>query len=80
LSHLTFNPRGEMMFCCDIDHEGALVGSLRNHSLPELIRIWLEQSAKLQVHRAERISIGKMGELFDTCAFCNYYFELNKIN
>jgi MoaA/NifB/PqqE/SkfB family radical SAM enzyme len=75
LSHLTFNPRSEMMFCCDIDHDGALIGSLRNHSLAELVQSWLEQSAKLQAQRAEQISTGTMRELFDTCDFCNRYFR-----
>lgn len=79
LSDLTFNPRGEMMFCCDIDHEGAVVGSLRNHSFTELIRLWLEQSAKLQTQRTNQISAGEMWELFDTCAFCNRYFDSRKI-
>ena len=80
INSLDFNPSGEMMFCCDIDQDGALVGSLRDHSLTELIQVRLEKSAKLQANRAKYISSGEMGDLFDTCAFCNPYFALNKIN
>lgn len=80
LGSLVFNPCGEMMFCCDINHEPALVGSLQEHSLTELIQIRLGESANLQANRAKQISAGTMGALFDTCAYCNRYFELNKIN
>ncbi len=71
LRELVFNPRGELIFCCDTTESGAVTGSLREHSLAELVKLWLTQSHKLQAERAERIAAGNMGEKFDTCAFCN---------
>jgi MoaA/NifB/PqqE/SkfB family radical SAM enzyme len=68
-----FNPRGEMIFCCDTTESGAVTGSLRDHSLAELVKLWLKQSNELQAERAERIAAGDMGEKFDTCAFCNAF-------
>jgi MoaA/NifB/PqqE/SkfB family radical SAM enzyme len=75
LRELTFNSRGELIFCCDTIENGAVTGSLKDLHLTELIKLWLEQSKNLQTQRAERISAGKFGEKFDTCAFCNEYFR-----
>ena len=71
LRELVFNPRGEMIFCCDTTENGRVTGSLRDHSLIELVKIWLKQSTDLQAARVERIGAGNMGEKFDTCMFCN---------
>ncbi len=68
---LTINTLGELIFCCDTIENGAVTGSLREHSLVELIKLWLEQSKALQAQRADRIAAGNLGEKFDTCAFCN---------
>ncbi len=51
------------------------MGSLNERSLKELIQLKIEHSAQLQAQRASRIESGKMGEGFDTCAFCNPYFD-----
>lgn len=54
--------------------DGAVIGSLENYSLGELIAKKLETSYKLQLHRMERIDNGQLGEGFNNCTFCNSYF------
>ena len=72
---LTVNWKGEVTFCCDVQQNISVIGSLRNSSVSELIQSWLLYSTKLQINRTKLIEEGKMGEKFDTCAFCNNYFE-----
>ncbi len=74
LRELIFNSHGEMLFCCETDQGDAITGSLHNHSMVELIKLWLKQSGEIQSARAQYIAIGKIGEKFDTCAFCNTHF------
>jgi MoaA/NifB/PqqE/SkfB family radical SAM enzyme len=75
MNTLTVNPQGEIIFCCDTPQREAVIGSLRELTLAELMSEWLEASGRLQTERVRRISTGKMGEGFDTCAFCNNYFS-----
>jgi MoaA/NifB/PqqE/SkfB family radical SAM enzyme len=75
LYHLTFSPKGELNFCCDVNQPNGIIGSLYEHSLAALIKKWLEQSAQLQSNRVKRITSGRLGEGFNTCAFCNDYFK-----
>jgi MoaA/NifB/PqqE/SkfB family radical SAM enzyme len=75
LQELTFNALGELIFCCDTIENGAAIGSLREHSFTELVKLWLIQSANLQIQRAEHIEAGNMENGFDICAFCNAYFS-----
>jgi hypothetical protein len=72
---LTFNSRGELMFCCDTIEHGAVIGSLAEQSFSSLAQKWLAQSFALQQERARQITTGNMGQGFDTCAFCNRYFN-----
>jgi MoaA/NifB/PqqE/SkfB family radical SAM enzyme len=74
-NELVFNSLGEMIFCCDTIANGAGIGSLFDHSMTELVELWLEKSKALQMERAKQIAAGAMGEKFDTCAFCNQYFS-----
>jgi MoaA/NifB/PqqE/SkfB family radical SAM enzyme len=74
LTTVSFNPQGEMIFCCDTYQENASIGSLREKTFTELLQDWLLVSAQLQAKRAEFISKGKMIKGFDTCAFCADYF------
>jgi MoaA/NifB/PqqE/SkfB family radical SAM enzyme len=71
LKKLYFNPHGEMIFCCDTDHPDSVIGSLYEHTLKELVEMWLEKSMQLQKQRLVMITQGKMGDWFDTCGFCN---------
>jgi len=75
LHEAAFNARGELIFCCDTIEDGALIGSIKELPLYELVKRWLKQSADLQIQRAERIAKGNLGEKFDTCAFCNAFFN-----
>jgi molybdenum cofactor biosynthesis enzyme MoaA len=75
MRNLTFNARGELMFCCDTTLQGAIIGSLVETQLSDLIDRWIDLSSALQKHRAKRISDGMMGSGFDTCTFCNHFFE-----
>jgi MoaA/NifB/PqqE/SkfB family radical SAM enzyme len=78
LNYISINQCGEFTFCCDVEQDGAVIGSLREQGLSTLIPIWLEQSTKLQANRARQIFSGEMMELFDTCNYCNLYFKENK--
>lgn len=71
LHELSFNSRGQLIFCCDTINEGAVIGSLHEHSFSKLVDLWLEQSVALQRERAKQIATGNMRAGFDTCAFCN---------
>jgi MoaA/NifB/PqqE/SkfB family radical SAM enzyme len=75
LQELTFNSLGELIFCCDTIENGAAIGSLHEHSFAELVKLWLTQSANVQIQRTEQIARGNMGNGFDTCAFCNAYYS-----
>ena len=75
LRELPFNSRGELIFCCDTTHNGAVIGSLRDNSFSDLAGMWLDHSSLLQRGRLQRIVAGNMGEKFDTCAFCNAHFR-----
>jgi MoaA/NifB/PqqE/SkfB family radical SAM enzyme len=75
LCELTFNARGDLVFCCDTTGEGAVTGSLRAKPLAELIADWLAQSQRLQTTRARQIAQGDLPEKFDTCAFCNRFLR-----
>ena len=75
LRELAFNSQGEVMFCCDTINHGAVIGSLANYSVSELIQIWLEHSFELQKLRTRQIASGQMGSGFDTCLFCEKYLS-----
>lgn len=73
LYELSFNSRGQLIFCCGTINEGAVIGSLLEHPFSKLVDLWLEQSATLQRDRAKDISMGNMSVGFDTCGFCNQH-------
>ena len=75
IKSIAVNTAGELIFCCDTIENGAVIGSLHEQSLITLLQRKIEYSAKLQAQRASRIASGKLGEGFDTCAFCNHYFD-----
>lgn len=80
LNRLSFNSLGELVFCCNISSQGAIIGSLFENSLGELIDKWLERSKQLQAYRVKCVADGQiMNAGFDTCAFCNMYFDNNLI-
>ena len=73
--NMMFNTHGELLFCCDSQQDGAIIGSIHNESLPDLIDKWLNMSAEIQSNRTKLITKGQMTEGFDTCRFCNQYFS-----
>jgi MoaA/NifB/PqqE/SkfB family radical SAM enzyme len=75
LHELTFNSRGELIFCCDTIENGAVIGSLNGQSFSSLVQEWLAQSSALQQQRVKIITSGNLGQGFDTCAFCNNHFN-----
>jgi len=77
MRELSFNYKGELIFCCDTTSDGAVVGSLFDYSLPELINKWLSISHELQLDRANVISNGRMGKNFDTCEYCINQLQIN---
>jgi MoaA/NifB/PqqE/SkfB family radical SAM enzyme len=74
LHSLTFNARGEMIFCCDVDRPGAVIGSPAETPLPDLIKARLDMTARLKKRRVEMIAAGETMPGFNTCLFCNAYF------
>jgi MoaA/NifB/PqqE/SkfB family radical SAM enzyme len=74
LNALSFNHRGELIFCCDVNADKGVIGSINDYSLPILLEKRLSLSAALKKQRVRMISQGQMGEGFDTCQFCNHYF------
>ena len=80
LRRLSFNPNGELFFCCDNDNKNAIIGSLYNQSLKELIQKWALVSINLQSYRRQRIFDRNMGKGFDTCSFCKQYFDEQHTN
>jgi MoaA/NifB/PqqE/SkfB family radical SAM enzyme len=75
LHEVTIDARGEMQFCCDLISDKQAIGSLREHTLPELLQMWLETSAHLQRQRVEDIARGSMPAGFDGCAYCNEFLK-----
>lgn len=75
LHKLTISARAQMLFCCDTIGKGAVVGSLKTHSLPSLLRRWMGLSAQLQQERIQRLSTGATCEGFNSCSFCNAYLS-----
>jgi len=75
LSDITISPRGNVDFCCDVHQPKGAIGSLQDNSLSTLVQTWLEKSMSLQRKRTEQIASGRMGQGFDTCAFCDGYFS-----
>ncbi len=74
MGELTFNARGELMFCCDTHSHGAIIGSLAHQPFGELVKTWLNQANILQQHRANLLMTGDLEAGFNTCTFCNRYF------
>ncbi len=70
LNVLTFNPRGDFLFCCDMNSFGAVIGSLYRQPLAELVKLWLRRSAELQRLRIDLLQQVKTPPGFDSCAFC----------
>ena len=75
LRGVSFNARGELLFCCDMVENHGIIGSLQNESFGDLVEKRVQASANLQTYRLQRITAGNMGEGFDTCAFCNLFFR-----
>ena len=75
LDGITINPKGEVSFCCDNVGDGAIVGSLKNHSFYELYSKCLDLSCQLKKKRVEMLKAGKTMEGFNTCEFCNTFLE-----
>lgn len=75
LDNLSVNTNGEVIFCCDTQKNGAVIGSLREDSLDILLKKWLAVSKSLQEERIEYIQKGNMGIGFDSCAFCNLFLK-----
>ena len=75
LRKLAFNAKGEMLLCCDAQQDHAVIGSLRDHALEELMAKWLDTSNAARHERLARIKSGQMGAGFDTCAFCDHFSQ-----
>lgn len=79
LSALTINPNGELIFCCDINGKGAILGSLKNNKLADLIKKGHKISNYLIEKKKEHLYTNTLFEGFNTCFFCNKYLK-EKIN
>jgi len=80
MNELTFNARGELVFCCDTSGHGAAMGSLFTDSFSALIENWINKSEEIKIHRTRCISTGIIPYGFNSCNYCNDYFSaLGKI-
>ena len=70
LRKLAFNANGEMILCCDAQEDNAVIGSLRDFTLEDLMSKWLDIANAAKQERLQRIKNGQMGAGFDTCVFC----------
>ena len=75
LSSPMINPKGEFVFCCNTIREGAVVGSLKDHSFSELYKKALDMGQQLRKIRIDRISACIREEGFRSCEFCNKHLS-----
>ena len=75
MNQLTFNARGELVFCCDTSGHGAAMGSLYTNSFSALMENWIKKSEEIKIHRTRCISTGNIPYGFNTCTYCNDYFS-----
>jgi len=75
LNGFTVNPYGELIFCCDTIYRGAVLGSLKKHSLKELMKKAKDVAKRLKKIREMHIKQNRFFEGFDSCEFCNYYLK-----
>lgn len=75
LSGLAVNPDGKLIFCCDINEEGAVLGSLKKEKLSDLIKKSHEVSNYLKEKRKMHLYTNAFFEGFNTCFFCNKYLK-----
>jgi len=75
MCEIAVNTFGELIFCCDTIGSGAVIGSLEDDSLSDLLAKWLATSAALQSKRLIDVGNGNEEEGFNSCAFCNSYFN-----
>ncbi len=73
LRKLAFNANGEMILCCDAQQDNAVIGSLRDFTLEDIMAKCLDMSNAIRHKRLDRIRSGQMGAGFDTCAFCTNF-------
>jgi len=71
LDGLAINPKNELVFCCDTVRNGAVLGSLADHTFVELYKLAIDTVAYLKSKRADYIIDGKLPPKFNTCEFCN---------
>ena len=71
LDGLAVNPKNELVFCCDTVRNGAVLGSLADHSFQELYKQAIDTAAFLKRKRADCIMDGNLPPKFNTCEFCN---------
>lgn len=74
--NIAVNPNGEVIFCCDTIGNGAVVGSLAEHSLSSLLEKSHKMGEYLQQKRKEDVANNNIFPGFNSCVFCNKY--LNK--
>ena len=75
LSSLAVNPDGELLFCCDINEKGAVLGSLKKEKLGDLIKKGHKVSSYLKEKRNEHLYTQVFFEGFNTCWFCYNNFQ-----
>ncbi len=71
LRGITLTPDGRLLICCDAP--GSDLGSLKAHSLEELLEKGHQESYKLKRVRKYHLYTNSTFEGFNTCIFCNKY-------
>jgi MoaA/NifB/PqqE/SkfB family radical SAM enzyme len=77
LDALTINPKGELIFCCDISQKGAILGDLKKEKFVNLIKKGKKMADYLKNKRKIYIESGVKIKEYDTCYFCNNNLQNN---
>lgn len=70
MNDMTLDFMGDLIFCCDTIHRGAVLGNLKTESFENLIEKHLEAQSKLKVARIRAVMDGKSRDT-NNCDFCN---------
>jgi|GEM_PF-1248513 len=70
LSELAVNCKGDLVFCCDNTHKGAVMGNLKEKSFGEILRKYLECQLELK-WEVLRDSLDSKNESTHDCNYCN---------
>jgi MoaA/NifB/PqqE/SkfB family radical SAM enzyme len=70
LECMALNQAGELLFCCDFEGQGGILGSVVEEGIPSLLQRGREVAVYLEEARAAHLQTRTRFKGFDTCRFC----------